>query len=158
VHAVVAASSAWRVPQGAALPAAESTGLGVPRSAGVNPRPRHQRPRAESATALAGFYAHLTSRNGPVRQLLGPELHADFLATKVCGYDQIVGTSVGWTLGPLRSDSIIGLGGLGGSAAWWSLRNQHAVAYATRRLHGFSRAAEIAAALGDDITIEVMCQ
>jgi hypothetical protein len=53
---------------------------------------------------------------------------------------------------------IIGLGGIGGSAAWWSLRNQHAVAYVTRRLHDFSRAAEIAAALGDDITIEVMCQ
>jgi hypothetical protein len=76
----------------------------------------------------------------------------------VCGHDQIVGTSVGWTLGPLRTEAIIGLGGIGGSAAWWSLRNQRAVAYVTLRLHDFSRAAEIAAALGDDITIEVTCQ
>jgi hypothetical protein len=63
-----------------------------------------------SAAALADFYAHLTSENGPVRRLLGPEPHAEFLATQVCGYGQIVGTSVGWTLGPLRTDSIIGLG------------------------------------------------
>jgi CubicO group peptidase (beta-lactamase class C family) len=111
-----------------------------------------------SASALVGFYAHLTSESGPVRRLLGPELHAEFLATQVCGHDQIVGTSVGWTLGPLRTDSIIGLGGLGGSAAWWSLRNEHAVAFVTRRLHDFSRAAEIAAALGDDIAIEVTCR
>jgi CubicO group peptidase (beta-lactamase class C family) len=111
-----------------------------------------------SASALAGFYAYLTSEDGPVRRLLGPELHAEFLATQVCGHDQIVGTSVAWTLGPLRTEAIIGLGGLGGSAAWWSLRNQHAVAYVTRRLHDFARAAEIAAALGDDITIEVTCQ
>lgn len=110
-----------------------------------------------SATALANFYARLTSADGPVRQLLGREFHHDYLATQVCGYDQTVGKSVAWTLGPLRTDSIIGLGGLGGSAAWWSLRNDHAVAYVTRLLHDHSRVAEIAVALGDNINTEVTC-
>lgn len=111
-----------------------------------------------SATALAGFYASLTSADGPVRRLLGQELHADYLRTQVCGLDETVGITVNWTLGFLRTDSFIGLGGLGGSAAWWSLRHNHGVAYVTRRLHDHSRVAEIAAALGDDLNMEVACQ
>ncbi|MGH3775954.1 MAG: serine hydrolase domain-containing protein [Pseudonocardiaceae bacterium] len=111
-----------------------------------------------SATALAGFYASLTSADGPVRRLLGQELHAEYLGSQVCGHDETVGTTVNWTLGFLRTSSFIGLGGLGGSAAWWSLRHDHAVAYVTRRLHDHSRVAEIAAALGDDITMQVDCR
>ncbi|UJW29973.1 beta-lactamase family protein [Saccharothrix sp. AJ9571] len=110
-----------------------------------------------SATALAGFYAGLTALDGPVARLLGPELHADFLGGQVCGYDEVVGTTVRWTLGPFRTDNFLGLGGFGGSAAWWSLRHGHAVAYVTRRLHDHARVAEIAAVLDDDIRLEVTC-
>lgn len=110
-----------------------------------------------SATALARFYAGLTAPDGPVRRLLGPRLHADFLASQVCGHDEVVGTTVNWALGLFRTDSFIGLGGFGGSAAWWSLRNDHAVGYVTRRLHDHSRIAEIAAELGDDLNLRVDC-
>jgi CubicO group peptidase (beta-lactamase class C family) len=110
-----------------------------------------------SATALAAFYCGLTSPDGPVRRMLGPVLHHEYLATQVCGTDDTVGHTVAWTLGHLRTGAIIGLGGLGGSAAWWSLRHDHAVAYVTRRLHDHSRVAEIAATLGDDINTEVRC-
>jgi hypothetical protein len=110
-----------------------------------------------SATGLASFYARLLSPAGPVRHLLGEELHAEYVRTQVCGYDETVGTTVNWTLGFLRSDSFIGLGGLGGTAAYWSYRNEHAVAYVTRRLQDHSRVAEIAIDLGDDINMEVSC-
>ncbi|MGE0238049.1 MAG: serine hydrolase domain-containing protein [Parvibaculaceae bacterium] len=110
-----------------------------------------------SAAALARFYAHLTSAEGPVRRLLGQELHTDYLHTQVCGHDETVGTTVNWTLGFLRTDSFIGLGGLGGSAAYWSFRPGHAVAYVTRRLHDHARVGEIAALLGDDLNTTVSC-
>lgn len=110
-----------------------------------------------SATALAGFYAHLTRTDGPVRRLLGPQLHGEYLRTQICGNDETVATTVNWTLGFLRTPSFIGLGGLGGSAAYWSLRNGHAVAYVTRHMHDHARVAKIAAALGDDLNTTVTC-
>jgi CubicO group peptidase (beta-lactamase class C family) len=110
-----------------------------------------------SASALGRFYAELTLPDGPVARLLGADLHAEYLETQVCATDATVGISLAWTLGPLRTPAIVGLGGLGGSAAYWSLRHGHAVAYVTRRLHDHSRVAEIAAALDDDISIQVSC-
>jgi CubicO group peptidase (beta-lactamase class C family) len=107
-----------------------------------------------SAAAVAKFYAGLTDPAGPVRRLLGEELHADYLDSQVCQTDETVGISLNWTLGPLRTDSFIGLGGLGGSAAYWSLRHNHAVGYVTRRLQDHGRVAEIAAALDDNISIQ----
>jgi CubicO group peptidase (beta-lactamase class C family) len=108
-----------------------------------------------SATALAQFYSTLTSPDGPVRKLLGEHLHAEYTRGQVLDVDATVGLRVNWTLGPLCTDCFIGLGGLGGSAAWWSLTNEHAVAYVTRRLHDHSRVAEFAIALGDNLTMEV---
>ncbi|MFI6289098.1 serine hydrolase domain-containing protein [Streptomyces sp. NPDC051018] len=107
-----------------------------------------------SATALAAFYAGLTDEKGPVRRLLGEELHHEYLRSQVCDHDETVGKKVNWTAGFLRTGSFIGLGGLGGSAAWWSYRHGHAVAYVTRRLHDHARVAEIALALDDDINME----
>ncbi len=111
-----------------------------------------------SATALAAFYASLTSPDGPVRQLLGDELHDEYLKGQACGADGTVGVTLNWTLGPLRTDHIVGLGGLGGSAAYLSLRHGHGVGYVTRRLHDHSRVAEIAAVLDDNIGIEATCR
>jgi CubicO group peptidase (beta-lactamase class C family) len=110
-----------------------------------------------SARGLAQFYASLTSTDGPVHRLLGPELQKEYLDSQACGLDGTVGISLNWTLGFLRTDAFIGLGGLGGSAAYWSLRHNHAVGYVTRRLQDHSRLGEIAAILDDDLNMQVTC-
>ncbi|MBB6171402.1 hypothetical protein HNR23_001462 [Nocardiopsis mwathae] len=106
-----------------------------------------------TASAAAKFFADLTREDGPVRALLGPRLHGEFLRPQVTGHDDLFGTEVTWTPGFVRDHVKIAKGGLGGSAAWWSLRHHHACAYLTRRLDDHARAAEIAAALGDDLTV-----
>jgi CubicO group peptidase (beta-lactamase class C family) len=108
-----------------------------------------------SATALARFYADVTREDGPVARLLGSELHGEFLKGQVLDVDETVGLRVNWTLGPLRTDAFVGLGGLGGSAAYRSFRHDHAVAYVTRRLHDHARVAQFAIALDDNIYMEV---
>ncbi|NSC25228.1 beta-lactamase family protein [Streptomyces albus subsp. chlorinus] len=106
-----------------------------------------------TATSVAAFFSRLTDPDGPVRALLGPELHATYLASQVTGHDEVFGTTVTWTPGFVRDRVKIAKGGIGGSAAWWSIRHGHGVAYLTRRLGDHSRAARIAAALGDDLTV-----
>jgi CubicO group peptidase (beta-lactamase class C family) len=106
-----------------------------------------------TATAMAEFFSRLTSEQGPVRALLGPQLHAELLASQVTDFDEVFGTRITWTLGFVRDRGKIAKGGIGGSAAWWSLKHHHACAYLTRRLDDHSRAAEIAVALGDDLTV-----
>ncbi|BBJ45223.1 EstA family serine hydrolase [Streptomyces antimycoticus] len=106
-----------------------------------------------TATAMAAFFSRLTNEDGPVRELLGRRLHTEFLAPQVTDYDEVFGTEITWTLGFVRDKGKIAKGGIGGSVAWWSLRHHHACAYLTRRLDDHSRAAEIAAALGDDLTV-----
>ncbi|GAA4054630.1 serine hydrolase domain-containing protein [Actinomadura miaoliensis] len=106
-----------------------------------------------TASAMAAFFSHLTSEDGPVRQLLGPQLHTELLTSQVTDYDEVFGTRITWTLGFVRDKGKIAKGGIGGSAAWWSLRHHHACAYLTRQLDDHSRAARIAAALGDDLAV-----
>jgi CubicO group peptidase (beta-lactamase class C family) len=106
-----------------------------------------------TASAVAGFFADLAAPDGAVRRLLGPDLHAEFIAPQVRGHDMVFDTTLTWTLGLIRDDVKIAKGGLGGSAAWWSLRHGHACAYLTRRLGDMSRAGALAAALGDDLSI-----
>lgn len=109
-----------------------------------------------SATAVAGFLSRITDREGPLRALVGPELHEEYLAAQATGFDEVFGTELTWTLGFLRDDTKIAKGGIGGSAAWWSLRHGHSCAYLTRRLDDHSRVAEIAAVLGDDLSVMPM--
>ncbi|MGY0061958.1 serine hydrolase domain-containing protein [Streptomyces sp. LZ34] len=106
-----------------------------------------------TATAMAAFFSRLTSEDGPVHELLGPRLHTELLTSQVTDFDEVFGTEITWTLGFIRDKGKIAKGGIGGSVAWWSLRHQHACAYLTRRLDDHSRAAEIATALGDDLTV-----
>jgi hypothetical protein len=51
------------------------------------------------------------------RELLGPELHAELLASQVTGYDEVFCARLTWTLGFIRDRSKIAKGGIGGSAA-----------------------------------------
>ncbi|MGW4239459.1 serine hydrolase domain-containing protein [Streptomyces sp. NPDC004749] len=106
-----------------------------------------------TASATAAFFSRLTSEDGPVHQLLGPQLHTELLTPQVTGFDEVFGTRITWTLGFVRDKGKIAKGGIGGSAAWWSRRHRHACAYLTRRLDDHSRAARIATALGDDLTV-----
>jgi CubicO group peptidase (beta-lactamase class C family) len=106
-----------------------------------------------TASTLAKLFADFADPDGPVRRLLGPELHAEYLAPQVRGHDETFGTTLTWTLGLIRDDVKIAKGGLGGSAVWWSLRHGHACAYLTRHLDDLSRPAQIAAALDDDLSI-----
>lgn len=106
-----------------------------------------------TATSTAAFFSRLTDEDGPVRQLLGPELHSELLAAQITDHDEVFGTRITWTLGLIRDKGKIAKGGIGGSAAWWSLRHGHACAYLTRRLDDHARAARIAVALGDDLTV-----
>ena len=106
-----------------------------------------------TATAMAKFFADLNDPKGPVRRLLGEELHAELLAPQVRRHDEVFGTTLTWTLGLIRDDVKIAKGGLGGSAAWWSLKHDHACAFMTRRLDDMSRAGQLAAALDDDLSI-----
>ncbi|MEV4174279.1 serine hydrolase domain-containing protein [Nonomuraea sp. NPDC049709] len=106
-----------------------------------------------TATAMARFFSELTGADGRVHALLGPHLHAELLASQVTDFDEVFGTRLTWTLGFVRDRGKIAKGGIGGSAAWWSLRHHHGCAYLTRRLDDHSRAAEIAAALGDDLAV-----
>ncbi|MFD3840713.1 serine hydrolase domain-containing protein [Streptomyces sp. NPDC058642] len=75
------------------------------------------------------------------------------LTSQVTGHDEVFGTRITWTLGLIRDKGKIAKGGIGDSAAWWSLRHGHACAYLTRRLDDHARAAQIATALGDDLTV-----
>ncbi|WP_030755299.1 EstA family serine hydrolase [Streptomyces sp. NRRL F-5135] len=106
-----------------------------------------------TASATAAFFSRLTSEDGPVHQLLGPRLHTELLTPQVTDFDEVFGTRLTWTLGFVRDKGKIAKGGIGGSAAWWSRRHRHACAYLTRRLDDHSRAARIATALGDDLTV-----
>ncbi|MBO9521354.1 MAG: beta-lactamase family protein [Nocardioidaceae bacterium] len=104
-----------------------------------------------SARGLARFYASVTDPDGPVRELLGEGLHDAFITTQVTAVDQTVQERVNWTLGMFRTDAFVGMGGLGGSAGYWSFTNDHAVAYVTRRLRDHARLGQIAVALGDNL-------
>ncbi|MEY9214230.1 serine hydrolase domain-containing protein [Thermobifida halotolerans] len=97
-----------------------------------------------SASALGAFYASLTDGEGPVARLLGPALHAEYLSPQARGVDGFVGRDTVWTLGFQRDDESVGMGGIGGSAAWWSFRHGYALAYLTRRMADHSRVAAIA--------------
>ncbi|MDG4788057.1 serine hydrolase [Micromonospora sp. WMMD1102] len=104
-----------------------------------------------SARGLARFYSTVTDENGPLRELLGEKLHTEFVTTQVTAVDQTVQERVSWTLGMFRTANFVGLGGLGGSAGYWSFTNRHAVAYVTRRLHNHARIGQIAGLLGDNL-------
>lgn len=104
-----------------------------------------------SARALAGFYATVTDPDGPVRELLGEKLHTEYLTVQVTDLDQTVQERVNWTLGMFRTDNFLGMGGLGGSAGYWSFTNDHGVAYVTRRLHDHARIGQIAWSMGDNL-------
>lgn len=87
-----------------------------------------------SARGLARFYGDLAAPDGAVAELLGPALQAAYVAPAASGHDRVLDREVTWTLGFQRDDEEIGMGGAGGSSAWWSFRGSYAAAFVTRGL------------------------
>ena len=85
-----------------------------------------------SARGLATFYGHLM--DGTVEALLGPELHRDYIGAQVTGHDLLLDREVTWTLGFQIDGDDLGMGGAGGSGAWWSFGGQYAAAFVSRGL------------------------
>jgi hypothetical protein len=72
--------------------------------------------------------------DGTVEELLGSELHAAYIGSQVTGHDLLLDREVTWTLGFQVDDADIGMGGAGGSSAWWSFRGEYAAAFVSRGL------------------------
>ncbi len=85
-----------------------------------------------SALGLARFYGHLF--DGTVAELLGPELHAEYVGPQVTGHDLLLDREVTWTLGFQIDELDVGMGGAGGSSAWWSRTGGYAAAFVSRGL------------------------
>jgi CubicO group peptidase (beta-lactamase class C family) len=85
-----------------------------------------------SARGLATFYGGLT--DGTVEELLGPELYRDYVGAQASGHDLLLDREVTWTLGFQRDDHDLGMGGAGGSGAWWSFTGGYAAAFVSRGL------------------------
>lgn len=105
-----------------------------------------------SARGLARFYADVAAPDGRVAELLGPELHAEYLRPQRTGPDGVLGREVAWTLG-FQVDELpggrreTGMGGAGGSSGWVALEPDgsmgYAAAYVTRGLGGHDRGEEV---------------
>jgi CubicO group peptidase (beta-lactamase class C family) len=85
-----------------------------------------------SARGLATFYGQLL--DGSLRELLGEELHREYVAPQVTGHDLLLDREVTWTLGFQRDELDIGMGGAGGAGAWFSFTGRYAAAYVSRGL------------------------
>jgi len=97
-----------------------------------------------SARGLAMFYGALVDDDGPVAALLGRDVHREYLAPQVRGHDLLLDREVTWTLGFQRDDVDIGMGGAGGSSAWWSFIGEYAAAFVTRGLGTHDRCDAVA--------------
>ncbi|GAA3830656.1 serine hydrolase domain-containing protein [Nocardioides panacisoli] len=109
-----------------------------------------------SARGLARLYADLVPADGPVAELLGPDLHAELLRPQRTGVDGVIGREVTWTLAFQRDDlpggrSEIGMGGAGGCSGWVSVGSDgtpgYAAAYVTRGLGDHDRGDQVWRAL-----------
>lgn len=100
-----------------------------------------------TATSIAAYYSRLLSDTGPVRQLLGPELYAEFVTPAVTGHDRLLEREVTWTLGMQVDDDGLGMAGIGGCDAYADTRHGFGYAYLTRRLADHSRSERVLAAL-----------
>jgi CubicO group peptidase (beta-lactamase class C family) len=90
-----------------------------------------------SARGLATFYGGLME--GSVKELLGAELHHEYVAPQVTGHDLLLDREVTWTLGFQLDGDDVGMGGAGGSSGWWSFTGDYAAAYVTRGLGSHDR-------------------
>ncbi len=102
-----------------------------------------------SARGIARFYADLAAPDGPVAQLVGPQLHRGVITAQATGLDRVIGREVSWTLGMQVDEEDLGMGGAGGCAGWLSLEGGEAVGVVTRGLGDDTLADDVWASLQD---------
>ncbi|GLJ79577.1 serine hydrolase domain-containing protein [Microbacterium imperiale] len=99
------------------------------------------------ALSLATFYDDIHRPDGAVAGSLGPSLHRQMLSPAASGFDEFLQQDVEWGLGLRLDDGEIGMGGIGGSAAWHSIGADYSMAYVTRGLADHSRVDAVAEAV-----------
>ncbi|MCS5713466.1 beta-lactamase family protein [Herbiconiux sp. CPCC 205716] len=100
-----------------------------------------------TASSLARFYDDVHRADGRVATRIGPTLHAEYLAPQAVGHDLFVDGPVEWSLGLRVDGGEIGMGGIGGSAAWYSPEHDYSFAFVTRSLGTFARVDALADAV-----------
>jgi CubicO group peptidase (beta-lactamase class C family) len=99
------------------------------------------------ALSLASFYDDLVRPEGAIEALLGPDLRQALISPAATGYDDFAGRDEAWGLGLSVAGGEIGMGGIGGSAAWHSQKADYSMAYVTRGLADHRRADAVADAV-----------
>jgi CubicO group peptidase (beta-lactamase class C family) len=100
-----------------------------------------------TASSLSRFYDDAHRTDGRLAERLGSTLHAEYLAPQAVGHDLFVDGDVEWSLGLRVDGGEIGMGGVGGSSAWYSPAHDYSFAYVTRSLAGFDRVDALADAV-----------
>jgi CubicO group peptidase (beta-lactamase class C family) len=100
-----------------------------------------------TALSLSRFYDDVHRPDGRVAARLGSELHAEYLAPQAVGHDLFLDGPVEWSLGLRVDGGEIGMGGIGGSSAWYSPAHDYSFAFVTRSLGTFARVDALADAV-----------
>ncbi len=103
------------------------------------------------ARTLAAFYDDLGREDGVLAGLLGADLRAEMLRPQASGHDAFLRGPASWSLGLRVDGDEPGMGGIGGSCAWWSRGHGYAMAYVTRGLLAHDRAEAVATAVEEHL-------
>jgi CubicO group peptidase (beta-lactamase class C family) len=102
-----------------------------------------------SAEGVARFQWDAAYPDGPVAELLGTALHAEYVGAQATGHDRVLDREVTWTLGFQVDPGEIGMGGAGGCAGWTSYEKGYAAGYVTRGLGEHDRSTAVFDAIED---------
>ncbi|MGW1767525.1 serine hydrolase domain-containing protein [Streptomyces sp. NPDC002073] len=107
------------------------------------------------AASLARLYDDLGRPDGHIARLLGPELRSHLFTPAATGTDAFLRDHVRWSLGfKIDENGDTGMGGIGGSCAWYSPAHGYSLAYVTRGLHNHDRVTCLADAVEDTLRPE----
>jgi CubicO group peptidase (beta-lactamase class C family) len=104
------------------------------------------------ARSLGRFYDDLHRPDGIIGSLLGSELRRAMIEPAATGRDAYLGEDVTWSLGMRVDDSEFGMGGIGGSSAWYSRKHDYSMAYVTRGLADHVRLNAVADLVEEDLS------
>ncbi|MFD7083115.1 serine hydrolase domain-containing protein [Streptomyces sp. NPDC059918] len=100
------------------------------------------------ATSLARLYDDLSRPDGHISRSLGTPLRSELLATPAATPDGFLRDCVRWSPGfQIDDNGDIGMGGIGGSCAWYSPEHGYSLGYVTRGLHDHARVEYLAEAV-----------
>ncbi len=87
-----------------------------------------------SARGVAGMYVALESG-----RVLSAAMHREMTTVAASGVDRVLGSPARWGLGVGIDDDGYGMGGVGGSAGWWSTDGRYALGFTTGWVGDFDR-------------------